>query len=90
MSDRELLKKRLSSFSDTKKDLCFMEYRRGVCSSPSGMLATKSQCCCMIDSMNASGIAWGRECEPCPSMSDPGYKELCPNGPGIDHNGGGR
>lgn len=66
-----------------------MQYSHGQCSSPSGMLATKSQCCCMVDSMDPPGIAWGRDCERCLSMSDPGYKILCPNGPGTDHNGGG-
>ena len=74
---------------DTRRDLCFMQYRQNQCSSPSRMLVTKSMCCCSVDSMDAPGIAWGRECEPCPSMSDPNFKILCPHGPGIDHNGGG-
>lgn len=76
-------------FSDTRRDLCFMKYERGVCQEPSHMLATKSQCCCMVDSVDAPGIAWGPQCEPCPSVRDPKYKELCPHGPGVDHDGGG-
>ena len=39
--------------------------------------------------MDAPGIAWGAQCEPCPSMRDSQYKILCPNGPGMDHDGGG-
>ena len=74
---------------DTHRDLCFMKYQRGTCSEPSTLLATKSQCCCMVDSMDAPGIAWGAQCEPCPSMRDSQYKILCPNGPGMDHDGGG-
>ena len=74
--------------TDTKQDLCYMMYRNGQCSKPSRILATKSQCCCMVDTMDAPGIAWGAMCEPCPSMADPKYKELCPNGKYIDFNGG--
>lgn len=76
-------------FPDTKKDQCFMQYRRGRCSRPSRMLTTKSQCCCTVDKMEPPGIAWGASCEPCPSMAEPLYKILCPKGPGIDRNGGG-
>ncbi|KAL3865813.1 hypothetical protein ACJMK2_043163, partial [Sinanodonta woodiana] len=72
---------------DTRRDLCYMDYRNGVCGSPSRVLVTKSTCCCTVDSMEAVGIAWGRDCEPCPSMSDTQYKVLCPHGPDRDHNG---
>ncbi|WAR00910.1 FBN1-like protein [Mya arenaria] len=73
---------------DTRKDLCFLHYSRGVCSSPSPMIVTKSTCCCMVDSMDAPGIAWGAGCEPCPSMADLEFKTLCKHGSGTDFNGG--
>ncbi|XP_052281301.1 fibrillin-2-like [Dreissena polymorpha] len=73
---------------DRRKDSCFLRYSRGQCSNPSPMLVTKSTCCCMVDSMEAPGIAWGVACEPCPSMSDPEFKTLCKHGSGTDHDGG--
>ena len=75
--------------TDTRKDLCFLQYRYGQCSSPSPMLATKSGCCCAVPSMDAPGTAWGAGCEPCPVMTDPEYKKLCRHGEGMDHNGAG-
>ncbi|KAL4228223.1 Fibrillin-1 [Mactra antiquata] len=74
---------------DTRRDQCFMNYVRGRCTRPSRMLTTKSQCCCMVDKMEAAGLAWGSSCERCPTMAEPQYKILCPKGPGMDMNGGG-
>ncbi|ESO94529.1 hypothetical protein LOTGIDRAFT_232356 [Lottia gigantea] len=69
---------------DTKRDFCFPEIRSGRCVNPVEATVTKSVCCC---SMVRPGVAWGLACDRCPSMNDPDYKLLCPNGNGMDHDG---
>ncbi|KAL5004007.1 hypothetical protein ScPMuIL_017463 [Solemya velum] len=72
---------------DTRRDLCYMDYRNGVCSNPSRALVTKSMCCCTVSSMAKPMMAWGATCELCPTMSDPLYRRLCPYSNGTDHEG---
>ena len=76
--------------TETRKGLCFTNVRNGQCVNPSGMLATKSSCCCSMNSKEAAGEAWGSPCEICPSMSAPEYIKLCPHGPGKEYNGHGK
>lgn len=68
---------------DTRKDYCYASYKNGECSLQSALLTTRSACCCSI--RGAMTPAWGRSCIPCPVPSSVEYSNLCPNGPGVDH-----
>ncbi|XP_041363896.1 fibrillin-2-like [Gigantopelta aegis] len=68
---------------DTRRDMCYPEVRRGRCLNPYAVLVTKSTCCCGL----TDAMAWGHECELCPSMSEPAFRELCVHGKGTDHDG---
>lgn len=76
--------------TDTKRDLCFTSIRDGQCFNPSNQVVTKSICCCTQDEKQAVGVGWGSPCMPCPRMETLEYKRLCPHGPGMDLNGGGK
>ncbi|XP_059151338.1 fibrillin-1-like isoform X1 [Physella acuta] len=71
---------------DVRRGLCYPDVQEGRCINPLSRIVSKSGCCC---SLTAPGqkYAWGQACEPCPSMEDPQYIQLCPNGPGKDHDG---
>lgn len=60
--------------TDTRRGNCFLEYRRGRCSSPLAMQISKSMCCCMDDD---AVKAWGPRCELCPRKGEALYSQLC-------------
>lgn len=60
--------------TDTRRGNCFLEYRRGRCSSPLAMQISKSMCCCMDDDAIK---AWGPRCELCPRKGEALYSQLC-------------
>lgn len=51
---------------DMRKDLCFLNYDRGECTTPMTESQSKKVCCCSM------GQAWG-PCEPCPSHGTSRY-----------------
>ncbi|XP_071115970.1 fibrillin-2-like [Haliotis cracherodii] len=68
---------------DTRRNMCYPEVRNGRCLNPYSVLVTKSMCCCGL----AGSLAWGQNCERCPTMMDPGFIKLCTHGKGRDHDG---
>ena len=47
-------------WTDTRTSSCYMEYSRGLCTSPILGNYLKSTCCCSL------GKAWGSPCKQCP------------------------
>lgn len=74
--------------SDSKKDLCYSEWRDGQCLMPSSRPMAKSDCCCVGFPGQRAG--WGTPCQPCPMHGSLEYNILCPHGPGMNHNGDGK
>lgn len=74
----------VSQFLDTRRDLCYAQYKEGQCSSPSSSPLTKSSCCC-----TGGGMAWGTPCLPCPDMGGAEFQTLCPHGAGMTYSGDG-
>ncbi|VDI06848.1 Hypothetical predicted protein, partial [Mytilus galloprovincialis] len=56
---------------DTRQSSCYMEYSRGLCSSPIFGNYLKSTCCCSL------GKAWGSPCKSCPRKGTDEYTSLC-------------
>ncbi|CAC5378602.1 FBN2_3 [Mytilus coruscus] len=56
---------------DTRQSSCYMEYSRGLCSSPIFGNYLKSTCCCSL------GKAWGSPCKSCPRKGTAEYTSLC-------------
>ncbi|KAJ8304383.1 hypothetical protein KUTeg_017966 [Tegillarca granosa] len=71
---------------NTRKERCYMQYRRGRCLEPLSMLLSKSMCCCMDTETSGPVKGWGIMCEPCPSVGDQEYLQLCRD-KGIDSGG---
>lgn len=61
---------------DMRKDLCFLNYDRGECTTPMTESQSKKVCCCSM------GQAWG-PCEPCPSQGTSRYIVLLYNNTNI-------
>lgn len=56
---------------DTRTSSCYMEYSRGLCTSPILGNYLKSTCCCSL------GKAWGSPCKQCPRKGTEEYTSLC-------------
>ncbi|CAG7728762.1 unnamed protein product, partial [Allacma fusca] len=71
---------------DTQRDLCYSQYRDGLCSGPSSSPVPRSTCCCCTVVLGQP-MGWGTPCKPCPMPSTPEFDLLCPHGAGMTHNG---
>nr|CAI5824069.1 unnamed protein product [Callosobruchus analis] len=71
---------------DTRRDLCYQEYRDGLCLNPSTTAVTKSSCCCCTI-ISGKPMGWGTTCQPCPMPGTTDFDLLCPHGPGSTFDG---
>ncbi|KAJ8963502.1 hypothetical protein NQ314_005581 [Rhamnusium bicolor] len=71
---------------DTRRDLCYQEYRDGLCFNPSTTAVTKSSCCCCTI-ISGKPMGWGTGCQPCPMPGSTDFDLLCPHGPGSTFDG---
>ncbi|CAH0559244.1 unnamed protein product [Brassicogethes aeneus] len=71
---------------DTRRDLCYQEYRDGLCFNPSTTAVTKSSCCCCTIISNKP-MGWGTGCQACPMPGTTDFDSLCPHGPGSTFDG---
>ncbi|XP_018574078.1 fibrillin-2-like [Anoplophora glabripennis] len=71
---------------DTRRDLCYQEYRNGMCLNPSMTAVTKSSCCCCTI-ISGKPMGWGTNCQPCPMPGTTDFDQLCPHGPGSTFDG---
>lgn len=92
--NKDKTKKQLNSYrmilrwSDTRRDLCYSQYRDGQCSNPTSTAVTKSSCCCCTVILGQP-LGWGSTCQPCPLPDTPEFEALCPHGAGMTYNGDG-
>ncbi|KAK6631430.1 hypothetical protein RUM44_005957 [Polyplax serrata] len=70
---------------DNSRDLCYSQFKDGLCSNPMSNPVTKSSCCCSGSHYQVFG--WGTPCRPCPVFGSLDYQQLCPHGPGMTYNG---
>lgn len=77
------------TLSDTKRDLCYSQYKDGQCSNPASTAVTKSSCCCCTVILGKP-MAWGTNCQPCPLPGSTEFDNLCPHGAGMTYNGDGK
>ena len=75
--------------SDTRRDLCYSQYRDGQCSNPTSTAVTKSSCCCCTVILGQP-MGWGSTCQPCPLPDTTEFEALCPHGAGMTYNGDGK
>lgn len=73
---------------DTRRDLCYSQYRDGQCSNPTSTAVTKSSCCCCTVILGQP-LGWGSNCQACPISNTPEFESLCPHGAGMTYNGDG-
>ncbi|XP_072384771.1 fibrillin-1-like [Diabrotica undecimpunctata] len=71
---------------DIRRDLCYQEYRDGLCFNPSTTAVTKSSCCCCTI-ISGKPMGWGTTCQPCPMPGTTDFDLLCPHGPGSTFDG---
>ena len=74
--------------ADTRRDLCYSQYRDGQCLNPTAMPVTKSSCCCCTV-ITGQPMGWGTPCQPCPPQDSSEFQTLCPHGAGMTFNGDG-
>ena len=63
--------------SDDRREQCFQDHRRGICSKPIEGYYKRDQCCCAL------GEGWGNSCQRCPRPGTAAFDELCPLGKGY-------
>lgn len=80
---------RIYHILDTRRDLCYSQFRDGQCSNPTSTAVTKSSCCCCTVILGQP-LGWGSNCEPCPMLGSEEFDALCPHGAGMTYNGDGR
>ncbi|XP_017775669.1 PREDICTED: fibrillin-2-like [Nicrophorus vespilloides] len=71
---------------DTRRDLCYQQYKDGVCLNPSSIAVTKSSCCCCTV-VTGQPMGWGTSCQACPTFGTSEFDSLCPHGPGQTFDG---
>ncbi|CAH1374115.1 unnamed protein product [Tenebrio molitor] len=71
---------------DTRRDLCYQEYRDGLCFNPSTTAVTRSSCCCCTI-ITGKPMGWGTSCQPCPMPGTTDFDLLCPHGIGSTFDG---
>lgn len=71
---------------DTRRDLCYQEYRDGLCFNPSTTAVTRSSCCCCTI-ISGKPMGWGTNCQPCPMPGTTDFDTLCPHGSGSTFDG---
>nr|CAD7439562.1 unnamed protein product [Timema bartmani] len=71
---------------DSRKDLCYSQFRDGQCLNPTSMPVTKSSCCCCTVILGQP-MGWGTPCQACPMQGSEEFQALCPHGPGMTYNG---
>lgn len=76
-------------WSDTRRDLCYSQYRDGQCSNPTSIAVTKSSCCCCTVILGQP-LGWGSTCQACPLPGTREFEVLCPHGAGMTYNGDGK
>lgn len=74
--------------ADSRRDVCYAQFRDGQCLNPSTSLVTKSSCCCCTVSLGQP-MGWGTPCQPCPLPDSEEFEQLCPFGSGKTHSGDG-
>jgi hypothetical protein len=75
--------------TDTRRDLCYSQYRDGQCLNPTAIPVTKSSCCCCTV-ITGQPMGWGTPCQPCPPQGSLEFQSLCPHGAGMTFNGDGK
>ncbi|XP_014244418.1 fibrillin-2-like [Cimex lectularius] len=70
---------------DKRESRCYQQvdggtYGKPTCTKDMGQIVTKATCCCSI------GKGWGPNCELCPTVNSPAYRDLCPGGSGYRPN----
>ncbi|XP_018328225.1 fibrillin-2 isoform X2 [Agrilus planipennis] len=71
---------------DTRRDMCYQQYKDGLCLNPSTVAVTKSSCCC-CSVVTGQAMGWGTNCQPCPLPGTDAFDALCPSGPGLTFDG---
>ncbi|XP_003250904.3 fibrillin-2 [Apis mellifera] len=71
---------------ETRRDLCYSQYRDGQCSNPTSTAVTKSSCCCCTVILGQP-MGWGTPCQPCPLPNTNEFDALCPHGAGMTYSG---
>lgn len=71
---------------ETRRDLCYQQYKDGQCFNPSLTAVTKSTCCCCTV-VTGQPMGWGTNCQPCPMPGTTDFDLLCPHGPGSTFDG---
>lgn len=85
---KQKFQNKLFQLSDTRRDLCYSQYRDGQCSNPTSTAVTKSSCCCCTVILGQP-MGWGSTCQPCPLPDSSEFEALCPHGAGMTYNGDG-